>query len=84
MRWTSEGTRKVKTAKVEPRYPELPSLSVSCSLEMKIALPLVAVQGILEPCTVVSLPNPHTPTFSSPTQAQAGMKALGCRWLEVS
>lgn len=32
---TSEGTRKVKAAKVEPSYPELPTSSVSCNLEMK-------------------------------------------------
>ncbi|KAB0396076.1 hypothetical protein E2I00_020119 [Balaenoptera physalus] len=44
--------------------------SLCIVLEMKLALPLVAVQDILEPCTVASLPNPHTPTFSSPTQAQ--------------
>lgn len=38
MHLTSEGTRKVKAAKVEPSYPELPTSSVSWSLEMKFAV----------------------------------------------
>lgn len=79
--WTSEGTRKVKAAKVKPSYPEPLTSSVSYSLEMKIALPLVAVQGILEPCTAVSLPSPLL-TFSFPTpgsgeEESSGMSVAG-------
>ena len=51
---------------------------------MNIASPLVAVQDILEPSMVVSLPDPHTLTSSSPTWAQVEMKVLGCQWLEAS
>lgn len=46
---TLEGPGEVKAAKANATYPELPASSVSCSLEMEIALPLVAVQDILEP-----------------------------------